>query len=266
MIGTPIAADKKSSYLQGVTTWSTLHFKNLLPESVTDLWKFLLGDEVSIDCKKPLAELLKECALDACVTLFLPKLCWTAMDSFLKAYRLLLAEGEPGSMPSTIASIIPARTVLLEACNRHAAVVAKAVLTCFPCDCAWNTSTCRYAAAVFQHILSRAREVYEELTLDEADPARCDGPPDVTFAYNPPRDGAAYYFNMDGRRVRKVRRVKGLDDDDNEATYDDAPIVTCEKLFSKMRSKAYAMFFLCPLHGHCWGELWQVLQLWPSFT
>ena len=131
------------------------------------------------------------------------------MDSFLKAYRLLLAEGEPGSLPNTIASIIPARTVLLEVCNRHAAVVAKAVLTCFPCDCAWNTSTCRYAAAVFQHILSRAKEeVYEELTLDEADPARCDGPPDVTFAYNPPRDGAAYYFNMDGRRVRKVRRVK----------------------------------------------------------
>lgn len=102
---------------------------------------------------------------------------------------------------------------------------------------------------VLQLVLSRYTTVRNLLLDDVVERAA-----PIPNSYNPPQTGQALYFRSDGLRVRTKRRVQGLDegkDVDDDA--DPEGEGTCSKTYAASKGHSYMMFWLCPLHGHCWG-------------
>jgi len=75
----------------------------------------------------------------------------------------------------------------------------------------------------------------------------------IDGSYNPPKYGRAYYFNADGKQLRRLRKFPV--DDTDTGNYDNAPDIVCEKRFPQVSKKGTSYLFLwfCPNHGHCWG-------------
>lgn len=77
----------------------------------------------------------------------------------------------------------------------------------------------------------------------------------IPDSYNPPQKGRWYYFNEKGQQLRETRQFS-KDTKAASTTYDDVPEGKhCTKSYPKPSDSApsYIFFFLCPLHGHCYG-------------
>ena len=104
---------------------------------------------------------------------------------------------------------------------------------------------------LFELILTRYDTVRTMILHDETPPAQ-----PIPNSYHPTKTGQAIYFRPDGLRLRTKRRVHGLDDSaDGDGEKDTAVEFDgrCSKTFAASKGHSYMMFWLCPMHGHCWG-------------
>jgi hypothetical protein len=101
---------------------------------------------------------------------------------------------------------------------------------------------------LFRYMLDRAKIVAELLKKDDTAAACAGG---ISNAYRP-FDGIAYYFREDGLPSRDVVSVKGLDVSGPSSK---AHVGECTKNYAVPGGAAYVMYFLCPLHNHCWGKI-----------
>ena len=77
----------------------------------------------------------------------------------------------------------------------------------------------------------------------------------IDHTYNPPKFGRAFYFQNDGKQVRKMRKFTIDNQKKDSNNYDDKPEEACNKIFPQV-SKAgmtYLFLWFCPMHGNCLG-------------
>ena len=94
-----------------------------------------------------------------------------------------------------------------------------------------------YVLLLLFQLVAKHKDHFEPLELD---------------SYNP-QSGTAYYFNKDGKPLRKMPSyvIAG-----STANHDDKPEQSdCTKAYPKVSQSGWTHLFLwfCPIHGHCYG-------------
>ena len=201
------------------------------------------------------AALLKELLHEAAATLVVPQQLRVALDQFCLLWSSAATSGPTEQQGEELRAL---RLQIVRDARVHSYLISNAMRDCLSGSDAnsWfaiDIAKCVVAAVHFA--LRRANAVAAEMELDLMPSDAL--PPCRSRAYNPPLDGAAYYFTEDGSRIRDIELVKGLDETScrRAPAVDDSGLITCKKVYAQIRGKAYVMFFLCPEHGHCWGEL-----------
>lgn len=104
--------------------------------------------------------------------------------------------------------------------------------------------------AVLKYLVERVKEIEQNSIRPEiASP--------ISQSYNPPKFGRAYYFEENGRQVRRPRKFSiDKENDKKDSVDDELSMGQCSKNYGIVNpSKGITQLFLwfCPKHGDCYG-------------